>query len=63
MRRMLSLLAKATFSILLLYLSLHSVDVRTLGARLSWFEFELGCPRAFPADGASRAACGALAQH
>ena len=35
MRRALSLLAKATISILLLYLSLHSVDVGTLGARLS----------------------------
>jgi uncharacterized protein (TIRG00374 family) len=38
MRRALSLLAKATISILLLYLSLHSVDVGTLGARLSRFE-------------------------
>jgi glycosyltransferase 2 family protein len=38
MRRVLPLLAKATISILLLYLSLHSVDVRTLGARLSQFE-------------------------
>jgi uncharacterized protein (TIRG00374 family) len=38
MRRALSLLAKATISILLLYLSLHSVDVGALGARLSRFE-------------------------
>jgi hypothetical protein len=35
MRRTLSLLAKATISILLLYLSLHSIDLGTLGARLS----------------------------
>ena len=63
MRRALSLLAKATISILLLYLSLHSVDVGALGARLSRFEFGLGCPRAFPADGSSHAACGAVAQH
>jgi glycosyltransferase 2 family protein len=35
MRRALVTLAKATISILLLYLSLHSVDVRMLGARLS----------------------------
>src|SRR6516165_595890 len=38
MRRALSLLAKATISILLLYLSLHSVDVGALGARLSRLE-------------------------
>jgi hypothetical protein len=38
MRRTLSLLAKATISILLLYLSLQSIDVGTLGARLSEFE-------------------------
>jgi uncharacterized protein (TIRG00374 family) len=38
MRRALSLLAKATISILLLYLSLRSVDVGALGARLSRFE-------------------------
>lgn len=38
MRRALSLVAKATISILLLYLSLRSVDVGTLGARLSRFE-------------------------
>jgi uncharacterized protein (TIRG00374 family) len=38
MRRALSLLAKVTISILLLYLSLHSVDLGTLGARLSRFE-------------------------
>ena len=63
MRRTLSLLAKAAISILLLYFSLHSIDLGTLGARLSRFEFELGCPRAFPTDGSSRAACGALAQH
>ena len=38
MRRTLSLLAKATISILLLYLSLHSIDLSALGARLSRFE-------------------------
>ena len=38
MRRTLSLLAKATISILLLYLSLHSIDLGALAARLSWFE-------------------------
>jgi glycosyltransferase 2 family protein len=38
MRRTLSLLAKATISILLLYLSLHSIDLGTLGARLSRLE-------------------------
>ena len=38
MRRTLSLLAKATISILLLYLSLQSIDVGTLGARLSRLE-------------------------
>jgi uncharacterized protein (TIRG00374 family) len=38
MRCALSLLAKATISILLLYLSLHSVDVGALGARLSRLE-------------------------
>ncbi len=35
MRRTLSLLAKAAITILLLYFSLHSVDLGTLGARLS----------------------------
>ena len=38
MRRTLSLLAKAAISILLLYFSLHSIDLGTLGARLSRFE-------------------------
>jgi len=38
MRRTLLLLAKATISILLLYLSLHSIDLGTLGARLSRLE-------------------------
>jgi hypothetical protein len=38
MRRALSLLAKTTISILLLYLSLHSVDVGALGTRLSRLE-------------------------
>jgi glycosyltransferase 2 family protein len=38
MRRALVTLAKATISILLLYLSLHSVDVGALGARLSRLE-------------------------
>ena len=39
MRRALLLLAKATTSILLLYLSLHWVNVGALGERLSWFEW------------------------
>src|SRR6516225_6038310 len=38
MRRMLSLLAKAAISILLLYFSLHSIDLGALGARLSRLE-------------------------
>jgi glycosyltransferase 2 family protein len=38
MRRVLPLLAKATISILLLYLSLHSIDLGALGARLSRLE-------------------------
>jgi len=38
MRRTLVMLAKATISILLLYFSLHSVDVGALGARLSRLE-------------------------
>jgi uncharacterized membrane protein YbhN (UPF0104 family) len=38
MRRALVTLAKATISILLLYFSLHSVDVGALGARLSRLE-------------------------
>jgi glycosyltransferase 2 family protein len=38
MRRALSLLSKATVSILLLYFSVHSIDLGTLGARLSRFE-------------------------
>jgi glycosyltransferase 2 family protein len=38
MRRTLSLLAKAAISILLLYLSLHSIDLGALGARLSRLE-------------------------
>ena len=38
MRHALLLLAKAAISILLLYLSLHWVDVGALGPRLSWFE-------------------------
>jgi uncharacterized protein (TIRG00374 family) len=38
MRRPLLMLAKATISILLLYFSLHSVDVGALGARLSRLE-------------------------
>src|SRR5215469_6718882 len=38
MRRALSLLAKITISILLLYLSLRSVDLAALGARLSRLE-------------------------
>ena len=38
MRRPLVMLAKATISILLLYFSLHSVDVGALGARLSRLE-------------------------
>ena len=63
MRRTLSLLAKAAISILLLYFSLHSIDLGTLGARLSRLEFKLGCPRALPADGSSRAARRALARH
>jgi uncharacterized protein (TIRG00374 family) len=38
MRRTLSLLAKAAISILLLYFSLHSIDLGALGARLSRVE-------------------------
>ncbi len=38
MRRTLSLLVKTTISILLLYLSLHSIDLGTLGARLNQLE-------------------------
>src|SRR5215471_21585417 len=38
MRRTLSLLAKAAISILLLYFSLHSIDLGALGARLSRLE-------------------------
>src|SRR6516164_6073949 len=38
MRRMLSLLAKAAVSILLLYFSLHSIDLGALGARLTRLE-------------------------
>ena len=46
MRRTLSLLAKAAISILLLYFSLHSIDLGTLAARLSrlesgWFALAL----------------------
>ena len=63
MRRALLLLAKATTSILLLYLSLHWVNVGALGERLSWFEFGLGCPRAFPADGSDRTRRRAVARN
>jgi len=38
MRRTLSFLAKAAISILLLYFSLHSIDLRALGTRLSRLE-------------------------
>jgi Lysylphosphatidylglycerol synthase TM region len=38
MRRTLSLLAKTAISILLLYFSLHSIDLGALGARLSRLE-------------------------